>query len=295
LNDQWHHMFANQARDQDVGDHLNAPDVSKFTLTEAKDAFTYVLENVIENENVTRALKHEGIDNIISFVKLTDDIVDNLAYHDPSPNIKKLQKLKIGRIGLFKSFIHYVHFREETNPNGNDWKSITMDDFDQFRANLTYTRRFASLSSLQPLDMMYVDDAPNLLDITDVPDVTNASDDSHDLSSTFDISQFTTTGEQLMVSHNVDKEDDANDPVLLSSSSSPSPCRPPYPKPWSNINLHGMSAYEFLKIYGHEMKTEVAPDNAITEDPQVDEVDPEPTDILLNNVEKGGRPNPLSP
>jgi len=56
-----------------------------------------------------------------------------------------------------------------------------------------------------------------------------------------------------------------------------------------------MSAYEFLKIYGHEMKTEVAPDNAITEDPQVDEVDPEPTDILLNNVEKGSRPNPLSP
>jgi hypothetical protein len=75
------------------------------------------LENVIENENVTRALKHEGI-----------DIVDNLAYHDPTPNIQKLQKLKIGEIGLIKSFIHYVHFCEETNPIGNDWKSITMDD-----------------------------------------------------------------------------------------------------------------------------------------------------------------------
>ena len=119
-----------------------------------------------------------------------------------------------------------------------------MDDFDQFRANLTYTRRFASVSSLPPLDMMYVDDAPNLLEvpdvcnvinvsnvtdvievtsilhITDVPNVTNVSDDSHDLSSTSEISQVTATGEQLTVSHNVDKEYDSNDPVLLSSSSS---------------------------------------------------------------------------
>ena len=244
LNDQWHHTFANQARAQDVGDDLNTSDVSKFTLTQAKDAFTYVLENVIENKNVTRALKHEGIDNIISFVKLTDDIVDNLAYHDPNPNIQKLQKLKIGEIGLIKSFIHYVHFREKTNPIGNDWKSITMDDFDQFRANLTYTRRFSSLSSLPPLDMMYVHDSPNIHDVPDVhnvPDVhditnildvanvqsvINVSDVSYDLSSTSDISKVTTTGEVLIVHHYINTEYDTNDPVLISSSSSPFPSTP---------------------------------------------------------------------
>jgi hypothetical protein len=215
----WHRISVNQARAQDVGNDLNASDGSTFTLTAAKDAFTYVWENVLENENVIRALKHEGIDNIISFVKPTGDIVDNLAYHDPNPNKKKLQKRKIGEIGLNKSFIHYVHFREETNPIGNDWKSITMDDFNQFRLILKYTRRFSSLSSLPPLDMMYVDDAPNLLDvpdvcnvidvpnvtdvievtsipnITDVPDV--SSDDSHDLSSTSDISQVTATADGL--------------------------------------------------------------------------------------------------
>jgi hypothetical protein len=53
-----------------------------FTLTEAKDALTYVLENVIGNEKVTRALNDEGIDNIISLVKLTDDAINNLAYLD---------------------------------------------------------------------------------------------------------------------------------------------------------------------------------------------------------------------
>jgi hypothetical protein len=128
------------------------------------------------NENVMRALYDEGIDNIISLVKMTDDIVNNLTYCNPKSNIQI--KLEMGPIFLIKSFIHCVHFREETNPIGNDWKSITMDDFYQFRCN----RRFASLSSLPPLDMMYIDDEPNLLDVSeflneiDVIDVTDVYD-----------------------------------------------------------------------------------------------------------------------
>jgi hypothetical protein len=246
FNDQWHHTFANQARAQYVTDVLNASGVSTFTYTAAKDAFTYVMENVLENENVTRALRHEGIDNIISFVKLTDDIVDNLAYHDPNPNGQKLQKLKIGEIGLIKSFIHYVHFWEETNPIGSDWKSITMDDFDQFRANLKYTRRVSSLMSLPPLDMMYVDDSPNLLDVSyvcnviDVPNVT----DVIEVTSILDITDVP-DGEQLTVSHYVDTEYDANDPMLISSSYSLFTSRPPskplYPQ-FCDFNLHDMSA-----------------------------------------------------
>jgi hypothetical protein len=219
----------------------------------------------------------------------------------------------MGEIGLIKSFIHYVHLREKAKPIGNDWKFITMDDFDQFRLNRNYTPRFGSLSCcLPPLDMMYIDDVPNLLDVpdvcnvidardvtdtidvinildsTNVPDVTNISDDSHDLSLTSDISQVTTIREVLIVHHNVDMEYDVNGPVLLSSSSSPMPSRPPckpsYPKQWCNINPHGMSAYEFLKDYVHEVETEVVPDDAITDDQQVDEVYPEPPDTLLNNI-----------
>jgi hypothetical protein len=95
-----------------------------FTLTEANDALTYVLENVIENEKVTRSLNDEGIDNIISLVKLTDDAMNNLAYLDPDSKIRI--KLKLGPIGCIKSFIHYVHFCEETNPIGNDWKSSAL-------------------------------------------------------------------------------------------------------------------------------------------------------------------------
>jgi hypothetical protein len=161
-----------------------------FTLAEAKPALTHVLENVIANEIVTRALNDEGVDNIISLVKLTDDVVYNLAYLDPDSKI--WIKLKMGLIHFIKSSIHYVRFHEETNPIGNDWKSITMEDYDNFRANLNYTRRFASLSSLPPFDMTYVNDEPNLLDAPDVldeTDVLNVTDvaDVDDASKALDV------------------------------------------------------------------------------------------------------------
>jgi hypothetical protein len=171
-----------------------------FTPAEAKVAFTYVLENVIESKNVTMALYDEGIDNVISLVNLTDDVVNNLSYHDHDS--KNWIKLKLGQLLRIKSFIHYVHFHEETNPIGNDWKSITMNDFEQFRCNLKYTRRIESLSPLPQLDMMYVKDEPNLLYASDVlneinlfdgPDADNASyaDDVSDVIDESDI--FTLT------------------------------------------------------------------------------------------------------
>jgi hypothetical protein len=45
-----------------------------------------------------------------------------------------------------------------------------------------------------------------------------------------------------------------------------------------------MSAHEILKAYVQEVETEVFPDDAITDDPQVDKVYPEPPDTLLNNI-----------
>jgi hypothetical protein len=160
--------------------------------------------------------------------------------------------------------------------------------------------------------MMYVDDAPNILDvpdvcnvidvpdvtdvievtgildITDVPDVTNVSDHLCDLRSTSDNSQVTTTGEVLKVQHNVDTEYDANDPVLLSISS-PFPSRPPskplYPIQLCHINLNDMSAYDFVQAYVHEGETEVVPDDATTYNPPVDEF----------NTVKGSFPTRLPP
>jgi hypothetical protein len=65
-----------------------------------------------------------------------------------------------------------------------------MEDYDQLRVNLDYTRRFASLLSLPMLDRMYVNDERNILDGPDVfneIDVTDVSGDN-DASNVLDMS-----------------------------------------------------------------------------------------------------------
>jgi hypothetical protein len=87
----------------------------------------------------------------------------------------------------------------------------------------------------------------------------------------------------------VDKEYDANDPVLLSPSSSSFPTRPPskplYPKQLCHINLHDMSAHDFLQAYVHEVEREIVPDEATTYNPSIDKF----------NTVKGSCPNRFPP
>jgi hypothetical protein len=130
----------------------------------------------------------------------------------------RLHKLKMGDIHFIKSFIHYVHFHEETNPIGNDWQSITMDDFDHFRGILQYTCRFSSLSCLPPIDMMYVDNVPNFLDLPDVfneIDVLDVTDVDHapnafDVSNALEESDIFTVTDVLDVSDVIETTDISN-------------------------------------------------------------------------------------
>jgi hypothetical protein len=85
-----------------------------------------------------------------------------------------------------------------------------------------------------------------------------------------------------------------------SSISSPFSSKPPIksplpPKQRHNIDFHEMSAYEFLQVHIHELEPYPTPDEAIIEDPQAKEAEPEPSDTLLINAAKGSRPNPLPP
>ena len=107
------------------------------------------MDNVLQNPNITSALNEQGIDDIFGLMILTDDIVDDLVYSDSDPQVQIKHRLKRGEIGLIKSFIHYMYYLEElSNPIGDDCTNITMDNFDKFRSNLSYTRKFGSLSTL---------------------------------------------------------------------------------------------------------------------------------------------------
>ena len=120
-----------------------------FTRTASKVAFSHIMEFVLNSTNIKEALIEEGIDDTYGLLTLTDSIVENLAYPDIDPQVTTRHKLKKGEMGLLKCFIHYVYYRDEIcDPIDNDWTKITMDKFDLFRANISYTPRFGSLSTL---------------------------------------------------------------------------------------------------------------------------------------------------
>jgi hypothetical protein len=83
-----------------------------------------------------------------------------------------------------------------------------------------------------------------------------------------------------MVHHQENTEYDANDPVLISSSSSPFPStplsKPPYPNQHCQMDLHDISAYDLLQTHKHDLETEAVPDYTITTDnsPVEDQVTP---------------------
>jgi hypothetical protein len=112
-------------------------------------AFNHITQNVLANANVTKALREDGVKEIGVLISLSDAQVEDLTYLDPDPNNPTAYCLKKGEIGLIKSFIHFVHYRDEIgNPIGDDWRSITQYEFDQFCCKTKYTRRFASLANL---------------------------------------------------------------------------------------------------------------------------------------------------
>jgi hypothetical protein len=99
-----------------------------------------------------------------------------------------------------------------------------------------------------------------------------------------------------------DQIDDKYKSAILgyTKSSSPSPFRTPSnplfpPKQSHGINLHEISAYEYLQVNSHELQPDPAPDEITNEEPQVDEIQHDHTDTLLVNAAKGSRPSPHLP
>jgi hypothetical protein len=81
-------------------------------------------------------LKEDGIKEIGGLISLSDEQLEYQTYLDSDPTNSTAYCLKKGEIGLIKSFIHFVHYRDEiSSPIGDDWRNIT-HEFDQFRCNI---------------------------------------------------------------------------------------------------------------------------------------------------------------
>jgi hypothetical protein len=106
------------------------------TRSASMSGCTHVMENILQSDNVTRALKEDGIDDRFGLLSLTDTNINKLTYLYPDPSNPVQYSLKKGEVGLIRAFIHFVHYCHETNnPINDQWLSLTQDEFDQFRTN----------------------------------------------------------------------------------------------------------------------------------------------------------------
>jgi hypothetical protein len=78
-----------------------------------KATFTHITDVVLDTENVTKALKKAGIDEIADILTLDDIGVESLTYPDSDPKVTLVHPLKRGEIGLLRTFIHFDHYHEE--------------------------------------------------------------------------------------------------------------------------------------------------------------------------------------
>jgi hypothetical protein len=101
---------------------MTTPASTPVPLTRAATnaAFIYVVDVIIDSVNVTSSLAEDGI----------DDVVDILTLDDATITIIQPHLLKRGEIGPLRTFLHFVHYREEiNNPIDNKWTCVAQDEF----------------------------------------------------------------------------------------------------------------------------------------------------------------------
>ena len=76
-------------------------------------------------------MAYEKIKDVIQLANLTELEIKCMNYKDDAGVIQTLRKGDMGILRAFTSYIGYMHSCGD--PIGEDWSSITIDDFDQYR------------------------------------------------------------------------------------------------------------------------------------------------------------------
>jgi hypothetical protein len=85
------------------------PTTTPNTRAASKAAFTHITDVLLDNANITKAFKEDGIENVANILSLTDKEVDDLTYLDSDPSSTTAYSLKKGEKCLIKSFILFFH------------------------------------------------------------------------------------------------------------------------------------------------------------------------------------------
>jgi hypothetical protein len=120
------------------------------TRTASRTALTHIIDNILKKPCIKEAFTQTTVENVTDFLRLDDQTIDALTYDEQdSNNVTITHQLRRGEIGMIKSYIHYVHYRNDIgNPIGNDWLLVTSDMLGAFRTDLTQIYKFNSVDSI---------------------------------------------------------------------------------------------------------------------------------------------------
>jgi hypothetical protein len=107
-----------------------------FTRAQGETALNYVVltsMNQPVDGPVVKALADAQIDHVDDLTSLIEPDIDNLAYTAADGNRSSLGP---GHRGVLRAFCAYVRYRAvQTSPIGDDWTSITAEEFNAFRVS----------------------------------------------------------------------------------------------------------------------------------------------------------------
>ena len=110
-----------------------------FSRQQSAAALQHIYDNVFcvkPDSPLVNALTREGINNIADLISMTPDDVDALLYESNEGGSITLRPLSRGLRRLIPLLQEFTERRgAEGNPIGNDWTSVTQEEFDEFRTS----------------------------------------------------------------------------------------------------------------------------------------------------------------
>jgi hypothetical protein len=73
------------------------------TRSAGRAAFIHIIDNILANKNVTKALIEDGIRNISGLLSLQDNDIDELTHLDSDPNNPVTYSLRKGAKGTYQN------------------------------------------------------------------------------------------------------------------------------------------------------------------------------------------------
>lgn len=109
------------------------------TREQGRAVFQHVVKIVMQQEDdkpLVRAFARRGTNDIRHLLNMTSAEIDSLLCEDDQGNEVGVPKHDLSLIGVLKAF--QVYQIECGNPIGNDWISITPEEYDEYCISLKY-------------------------------------------------------------------------------------------------------------------------------------------------------------